>query len=807
MGQPSTSQVQYGLTTGYGSTTTLDSNLVTSHSVPLTRLAADTLYHFRVISTNTNGTSTSSDYTFNTVGPPIITNVQSTAITNNGATITWTTDVGASTRVEYGLTTSYGSFSPVNNALVTSHSVALSSLTQNTLYHYRVISSNTNGTRTSGDYSFTTAGPPTITNPQATSITATSAVITWTTSSATNGTANYGTSSSYGSTATDSNPSTTSHSVTLSPLTASTTYHYQCVSTNAYGTAQTTDLTFATTAVATETIIDNTDSGWTNTGNSSGWTSGSYTGVPRIGSNYVYYAGDGTTTESSTTRKCRWTPNLPAAGTYDVYAFYQIGTNRNTQAPYVTHYNGGQITSIQNQYGSTTASGWYLVGQDRPFLAGTAGYLELTTLSTDTKLVSADAAKWVLKALADSTPPVMASVTTSAYSTSTASLNGSWSASDPESGIQRYEYAVGSTSGGIDAKGWTSAGTATSALITGLSLTNGGTYYVSARAVNGVNLTSTAMSSSGALVDATAPVVSGVTDDKYTISTTNLYASWSATDTESGIKRYEYAIGTTSGGTNTKGWTNAEMATSLPISGLSLSTGTTYYISVRAVNNVDLTSAALPSGGVTVAQSVADIAHAKGLENDKPIYLPTRSVSAAFSGRFYIEETNAGTKRSSGIYVESSEVVAPDQEVEVFGRLGLIDGYERAIKNTKVVTYGIMGTTVQPILMTTRDLGGEAFNIFTNGIAGAFGVNNIGLLVTIIGTVTDKQTGYIYVDDGYAIDDGTGHVGVRVDTTGLMTPPNKDQHVIITGISTAYNTGTAYVRFIRPRGATIIAYD
>jgi hypothetical protein len=64
--QPSTSYVQYGLTS-YTNTTATDPTLVTIHSVALSGLSASTLYHFRSASTNSNGQTTfSSDSTFTT---------------------------------------------------------------------------------------------------------------------------------------------------------------------------------------------------------------------------------------------------------------------------------------------------------------------------------------------------------------------------------------------------------------------------------------------------------------------------------------------------------------------------------------------------------------------------------------------------------------------------------------------------------------------------------------------------------------------------------------------------------------------
>jgi len=61
------SQVEYGLTEEYGSTTTLDASAVTSHSVVLTGLKAGKTYHYRVISKDAdNNQAVSADGTFKT---------------------------------------------------------------------------------------------------------------------------------------------------------------------------------------------------------------------------------------------------------------------------------------------------------------------------------------------------------------------------------------------------------------------------------------------------------------------------------------------------------------------------------------------------------------------------------------------------------------------------------------------------------------------------------------------------------------------------------------------------------------------
>jgi arylsulfatase A-like enzyme len=91
------------------------------------------------------------------VTPPTISNVAASGITLQSATITWTTNEPADSQVEYGPSAVYGSSTPVNSAVVTSHSVTLTGLAPNSLYHYRVLSKDPSGNAgSSGDFTFTT---------------------------------------------------------------------------------------------------------------------------------------------------------------------------------------------------------------------------------------------------------------------------------------------------------------------------------------------------------------------------------------------------------------------------------------------------------------------------------------------------------------------------------------------------------------------------------------------------------------------------------------------------------------------------
>jgi uncharacterized repeat protein (TIGR02543 family) len=69
--EPATSSVAYGLTAGYELGTESDTALVTNHSIILTGLTPDTLYHYQITSVNASSDSASSgDETFST-DPPV----------------------------------------------------------------------------------------------------------------------------------------------------------------------------------------------------------------------------------------------------------------------------------------------------------------------------------------------------------------------------------------------------------------------------------------------------------------------------------------------------------------------------------------------------------------------------------------------------------------------------------------------------------------------------------------------------------------------------------------------------------------
>lgn len=189
---------------------------------------------------------------------------------SNSATITWTTGAVATSKVYYGLTDSFGSFtteSDTGASMTRNHSVNITGLTAGTKYYYYVTSkdavNNTSTLGNDGSYTFTTTSAgPTISNVAATSSASTSATVTWTTNEGATSQVFYGLTSSFGSNTTETTATTaTSHSVSLTGLTASTTYYYYVRSKNAAGNASTSG------ADGTKTVVTKSGGGGSTTFN------------------------------------------------------------------------------------------------------------------------------------------------------------------------------------------------------------------------------------------------------------------------------------------------------------------------------------------------------------------------------------------------------------------------------------------------------------------------------------------------------------------------------------------------------------
>jgi photosystem II stability/assembly factor-like uncharacterized protein len=148
-------------------------------------LQALTTYHFQLVAGNSAGTTSGTDLTFITVGPPSASTLAASSITATNCTLNGTVNPnGAPTSAyfRYGLTTNYGSYSATNTLPATNVALSVSKLTSNltanTTYHFQLVCTNSAGTAVGGDLSFLTLSPPpVVTTLPATSITATNATL------------------------------------------------------------------------------------------------------------------------------------------------------------------------------------------------------------------------------------------------------------------------------------------------------------------------------------------------------------------------------------------------------------------------------------------------------------------------------------------------------------------------------------------------------------------------------------------------------------------------------------------------------
>ena len=161
------------------------------------------------------------------------------------------------------------------------------------------------------------------------------------------------------------------------------------------------------------------------------------------------------------------------------------------------------------------------------------------------------------------------------YQSNNTSLNLAWSGSDDNSGVNNYEYALGTSKGGTEIINWVN-GASTSISLASLSLTEATKYYASVRATDKAGNVSAVMTGDGISIDLTVPTAGNVNDGlgldiSYTSALNSLSGNWTSfSDAVSGIAEYHYAIGTDLDSTNVKDWTSNGLDTSFTFTGYEL---------------------------------------------------------------------------------------------------------------------------------------------------------------------------------------------------------------------------------------------
>ena len=180
--------------------------------------------------------------------------------------------------------------------------------------------------------------------------------------------------------------------------------------------------------------------------------------------------------------------------------------------------------------------------------------------------------------------------------------------------------------------------------------------------------------------------------------------------------------------------------------------------------------------------------------------------TSAMGNFFYIEEDDG----TSGIKVVTSVVVSEGNRVNVIGDVSVVNGEVQIAASQ--VDVSSSGSPLPPIWsMNMQHVGGGACGLQscvcdyrvppmgkTRVLTANFGLNNIGVLVKVYGTVTYTAGDHFYLCDGVKYDDGSGMDGIKV-YTGSLTEPAVGSKVLLTAISSCYVRGGNVVRMLRPR--------
>src|SRR5262245_22978459 len=275
---------EYGTTTSYGSSVPCVQATPISGPTDVTAdvsgLTPSTIYHFTLVaSSGAAGSVNGADQTFQTTGPPIVQAQGATNVSDSGATLNAAIDPSgfqttcvfqyvddaAFQATGYNTATSVPCVPPTLGSTSGSFvqaSADVSGLASSTVYHFRAVATNAQGTTNGADGTFQTAGAPVVESETATNITDTSAtlnasiipsgfdttcVFQYVSDAAFQG-SGYNTATTVpcdqGSLGSSFDPQTATAPAT--GLTPGTTYHFRVVATNAAGTTTGDDATFTT---------------------------------------------------------------------------------------------------------------------------------------------------------------------------------------------------------------------------------------------------------------------------------------------------------------------------------------------------------------------------------------------------------------------------------------------------------------------------------------------------------------------------------------------------------------------------------
>ncbi|MGZ3682572.1 MAG: fibronectin type III domain-containing protein [Bdellovibrionota bacterium] len=266
--QVTTGTILWGSSAALGNTANEGAAAANNHELTVSGLNPDTDYYFQAVNTDATGVVKSSNVILvHTAVDWLFTGFAGVS-TQTSVTLTWTTPgYNTSGSVAYGLSSSALSSSAADTVNGTSHSVTVSGLTAGTVYYFQGSSTDSDGiTKQSAVLAISTQAVPlptwTISGLAGTSTTTTVTINWQTTQYATSGSVLWGDSLTTMSNSVADSVTGTSHSVTISGLTAGTTYFFQAIASDDRGQTQNSDVIQVVTMSGTVTPPSN----WTISG-------------------------------------------------------------------------------------------------------------------------------------------------------------------------------------------------------------------------------------------------------------------------------------------------------------------------------------------------------------------------------------------------------------------------------------------------------------------------------------------------------------------------------------------------------------
>jgi trimeric autotransporter adhesin len=315
-------------------------------------------------------------------GLPLATTTAATSVTTTSAVLNGTVDPNGTLGTyyfEYGTTTSYGLTTSVvsvgSSTGAVSVSASISGLTANTTYYFQLVAINSDGTTLGGQLTLFTGNSslPIVTTGSPSSVTSNSATL--------NGTVNpngstttyffeYGLTTAYGSTTSTQNAGAGTAAVpvaaAISGLAASTTYDFQLVASNGFGTSVGGQSIVSTPATNVPTVTSVAPSG----GSTAGTNSVTVNGTNLTGATAVHFGATAGTAVVVNGGGTQLTVTAPArsAGVVDVTVTTPSATSATSGADQYTYVAPPTMTS------ATVTAGTYIGGTT----FGTPGTIEVT---------------------------------------------------------------------------------------------------------------------------------------------------------------------------------------------------------------------------------------------------------------------------------------------------------------------------------------------------------------------------------------------------------------------------------------------